>query len=358
MQREFESSIANSNNDFEKYLQRILRSALPRKGSWTYSKMHVGTNYITKATNATTKETFIVKVYNKASKVDHRAEHAIIGSLCKAGLHPGVVCFSEDYRIEEFVENASIGVFQLRMMPKLLRVVELIASLHSNSLLKSQILPLIEDKQPFVLALNTSWLNTFLNLHPTIQETLRGTKYESFGDSLGYLLTADFRILLDSLTPHNSKVVLSHNDVSAANLMHSKHAMYLIDYEYCRPNFRGYDLAVLVEDVTTDYEHPQYPNFVMRRKLALSRKEENVLLRHYIRCCGLATSKALFKAELTKLRKEVRSLRVLFQLAGTLWGLTTHDWEDAEFDEDNCWRIEYAKQRWHIFADYVKNSPV
>jgi thiamine kinase-like enzyme len=320
--------------------------------------MHVGTNYIAKVVNNITKEHYVVKVYNKSSKVNHQLEHIVIDRLSKVGLHPEVVCLDKNYRVEKFIEGAAINILQLRATPKLLHVVKLIASLHSNSQLKNQILPLIDDKRPFVLSMNDCWLHAFHELYPAIQETLKGTKYEAFGNSLNYLLSEDFRVLFKSLIPKTSQTVLSHNDVSAANLMHSKDSeMYLIDYEYCKLNFRGYDLAVLIEDITTDYDYSEYPNFKMHHELALTKKEEESLLRHYIDNTGIAMTKNELKVELKNLEREVRTLKVAFQLAGVLWGLTTHDWREGGFDEEDCWRIEYARQRWVIFVNYIKKNP-
>jgi len=358
MQKDLEFSLKTFCGDFNQFLHRILKHIAPNKNSWSYSRMHVGTNYVAKVVNNYTKDHYVIKVYNKSSKVNHELEHAVIDKLSKVGLHPEVVCFNENFRVEKFIERAAINIFQLRAIPKLLRVVELIASLHSNLQLKNQILPFIEDEKPFVLSINDCWLRTFQELYPLIQETLKDTKYETFSNSLGYLLTEDFEALFKSLIPKTSEIVLSHNDVSAANLMQSKDSeMYLIDYEYCKLNFRGYDLAVLIEDITTDYDHLDYPNFKIHHELALTKKEEKDLLRHYINSTEVAKTKSELQTELKKLKKEVRVLKIVFQFAGVLWGLTTHDWRNKDFDEEDCWRIEYARQRWVIFVNYIKKNP-
>eukprot|EP00826_Nyctotherus_ovalis_P003263 TRINITY_DN10661_c0_g2_i1.p1 TRINITY_DN10661_c0_g2~~TRINITY_DN10661_c0_g2_i1.p1 ORF type:complete len:366 (-),score=80.65 TRINITY_DN10661_c0_g2_i1:39-1136(-) len=338
-------------------LPRILRNISSNKNSWSYSKMHVGTNYITKATNNFTEDDYVVKVYSKSSGVNHELEHAVIDNLSDKGLHPAVYFFDQNYRVEEFIANSSVDSAQLGNFSKPMRVVKLIAILHSNSNLKSEVTPLADSEQPFVHMVEDSWLSHFHKLYPTIRKTLNDTKYEGFGASLSYMLSEEFHALLQSLTPKKREVVLSHNDISASNIMDTNDNMYLIDYEYCQLNYRGYDLAVLMEDISTDYSYSAYPHFKMHRELAFTEKEEEKLLRHYIVYSGLAVSKGEVNAELLKLRKEVRSLRVLFQLAGVLWGLANHDWNRESFNENDCWKIEYAKQRWEIFIYYIEKNP-
>lgn len=323
---------------------------------WECSRMHEGTNSIYKVTSKATREKYAVKLYNKRSKIDHALEHKIIEYLAKQGRHPAIIHSDDDCRIEELVEDAKTSIFELRAVPKLVQVVELIASLHNDELLRNAILPAVEDKRPFVLAVNESWLNSFNEVYGEIQKALKNTKYEAFGNSLGFLLTEDFQDLFRSLIPEKSELVLAHNDISTANLLCTKNddktEMYLIDYEYCRLNFRGYDLAVLFEDIVTDYDHPEYPSFQMHHELAIPPQEEELLLKHYVVARGQKAEGV--DAEVKKLRQEVISLRIIFQLAGALWGLTTHDWAKGSFDENNCWRVEYARQRWNIFLEYIK----
>jgi len=325
---------------------------------WEYSKMHEGTNNIFKIFNKHSKEKYALKIYNKCSKINHALEHNIIEYLAELKRHPSIIYSSNDYRIEEFIEDSKVDILQLRSLSKLMQVIELIASLHSDSQLRDNILPAIEDKRPFVLAVNESWLNSFREVYYEIQETLKNTKYEEFSISLSFLLTEDFQELFRSLMPNTSEVVLSHNDISAANLLSIKNndkvEMYLIDYEYCRLNYRSYDLATLFEDLITDYKHPEYPSFKIHHELAITPEEEDILLRHYISTRKLPKATKGVDMELKKLKQEVISLRIIFQLAATLWGLTTHDWSKKGFDENNCWRIEYAKQRWTVFQEYIK----
>eukprot|EP00826_Nyctotherus_ovalis_P014632 TRINITY_DN14093_c0_g1_i1.p1 TRINITY_DN14093_c0_g1~~TRINITY_DN14093_c0_g1_i1.p1 ORF type:complete len:365 (+),score=115.26 TRINITY_DN14093_c0_g1_i1:92-1186(+) len=323
---------------------------------WECLRMHEGTNNIFKVVSKSLGEKYAVKIYNKRSKINHTLEHKIIEYLAKQGRHPAIIYRDDDCRIEELIEDANMSIFELRAMPKLVQVVELIASLHNDEQLRSAILPSIEDKRPFVLAVNESWLNSFNEVYEEVQKNLKNTKYEAFANSLDFLLTEDFQDLFRSLIPEKSELVLAHNDISTANLLCTKNddktEMYLIDYEYCRINFRGYDLAVLFEDIITDYNYPEYPSFQMHHQLAITQQEENLLLKHYVTTRGQKTEGV--EAEVKRLRQEVISLRIIFQLAGALWGLTTHDWTKGNFDENNCWRVEYARQRWNIFLEYIK----
>ena len=324
---------------------------------WKCLRLHVGTNNIYKIYNANYKEKYVVKVYNECSMIDHMFEHRIIEYLGKLNLHPSVIYSCSEYRIERFIEGSGINNLQLREHSKLLKMVELIASLHNNKELKQEMFPLIQDKRSFVQIVNESWLNTFRNLYPKITETLSKTRFKKFANSLSWLLGEDFQNMFRSLLPSDEELVLSHNDISPANMLcpkdDDKAKMYLIDYEYCGLNFRGYDLAVLIEDIKTDYEYKEYPHFSMDQEMALTDEEENELLSHYIKFNNKIITKENLNLEVIKLKQQITSLKAIFQLAGTLWGITTHDWDKEVFDETNCWRIEYAMQRWKIFRNYI-----
>ncbi len=340
--------------------------AKPKGGScpadWTWIKLHVGTNTIYKVAQTSSGKQFILRVYNQCSGVDHDPELAIIETLAKSGRHPKVLFSCADYRLEEFVDSQSLDIFQLHALPMLLQVVELISTLHNDTSLLKATMPLLTDKRPFILQVYESWLGDFKRAYQKIEDRVRGSKYAPLIQELRCLFGEDFQKTFSSLLPKGGELVLSHNDISPANLLLAKTnevgekgRMQLIDYEYCGLNYRGYDLAVLIEDIVTDYQHPHYPTFKMHTELRLTPEEEDAVVWHYVGCSGLKSSDSDAETYFKRLRGEVTACKIVFQLAGVLWGVSTHDW-DAGFDENDCWRIEYARQRWDNFRSHMHSQ--
>jgi len=325
---------------------------------YKYEKLFVGTNTLYKITNNITNQKYVLKIYNKFSKIDHSLELSVIGYLSNKGKHPKVIISSPEYRIEEFIESPALDIFSLRTIPKLLKVVELISGLHNDIILKNNIEPLIKDKRPFILKIFEIWLDDFNKEYSHIKEMVKNTKYEGLIKELNSLFGETFKGVFSELLQTTGDIVLSHNDISPANLLCTNlktQDLCLIDYEYCGLNYRGYDLAVLIEDIVTDYMHPEYPTFKMHNELKISDSEENLIIHHYIKTGFSEKSDPEIEFYSKSLKKEVTSCKIIFQLAGVLWGITTHDWTKSNFDENNCWRIEYAKQRWQNFTNHMKN---
>ncbi len=326
---------------------------------WNLIKLHVGTNTIYKLTDITSGKRFLVRVYNQCSGVDHDLELTVIEALAKSGKHPKMLFACAQYRIEEFVDCQPLDIFQLHVPAMLLQVVELIAGLHNNVGLLKTTVPMLKDRRPFIVQVYESWLGDFKRAYPRIKEVVRNTKYAELIRQLACLFEEDFQKTFSSLLPKGGELVLSHNDISPANLLFTtskgKGRMSLIDYEYCGLNYRGYDLAVLIEDIVTDYQHPEYPTFKMHKELKLTEEEEETVIWRYVTCGGMKASDPGAESYFKRLKKEVTACKIIFQLAGVLWGVSTHDWT-AAFVENDCWRIEYAKQRWENFCQHMHNQ--
>ena len=325
-------------------------------GKWEWKQIHVGTNTIYKLANTDGRK-YIFKVYNPCSNLDHELELAVIEALAKSKQHPVVIYACNRFRVEEYIESPALDIYHLRTDSVLLSVVKLISAFHNNMELNSEIIPLLTDKRPFIRKIYESWLGDFKRSYEHIKSIIGNGKHKKLIDDLACLFREDFQKLFISLFPKDGELVLSHNDISPANLLYSQcggsiQELYLIDFEYAALNYRGYDLAVLIEDIITDYNHPDYPTFKMHNELKLSEEQENQIIIHYIRCSSIKPFGSEIKILAKKLKEEVKVCKIIFQLAGVLWGITTHDW-NSTYNENDCWRMEYAQQRWEKFTEHM-----
>lgn len=69
--------------------------------------------------------------------------------------------------------------------------------------------------------------------------------------------------MFENIQPKGSPEVFGHMDTSTLNFLYveSEDRVVIIDYDYSGYSYRGYDIALLLQDVKYDYNHPQYPFF-------------------------------------------------------------------------------------------------
>ena len=168
------------------------------------------------------------------------------------------------YRIEEYLDGRNLTFIELNNRLMVDSFSRKICDFHNNESLK-QIMSEYDNQKPFALVVLENWLKTFKKEYPMYLSKVKLPRNKFILAQLSYLLTEEFlKDYLELLPSGNSQIVASHNDIIENNLMilhNNEGKCYLIDYDYSKLNYRGYDLSLYLAESKMDYTNPEFPNF-------------------------------------------------------------------------------------------------
>ena len=195
----------------------------------------------------------IYRVFGSESVIDLEKTSKVFRELSFQNLAPKIYKETPFERIEEFLENtrniAREQLFSEHFAYKIGTVLKNFHSIDMSGVLSNS------ESAPSKLA--KQWREKAIaNLSSS------HSRSEEIQEALKFLEPEHLENFL-KLQPCSSPVVFSHLDTSYLNILYkeAEDQVCLIDYDYSDYAFRGFDIAMLLEDLKYDYNYPEYPFF-------------------------------------------------------------------------------------------------
>ena len=209
--------------------------------------------YMVQTSLPLTPKRLIFRVFGSGETLDLQTNSSIFHRLAENKVAPKIYLETSLYRVEEYLEDTR-NLQQLECLdPQMAcRIGKKLKEFHSHDLsdiLNSQVPVCITNVQKWRL-LGQSVLSKLFH-------TERGHQVSSALECIGDRF---YEMYMDIL-PKESPVVLAHMDTSFLNFLYkeSTEEIYIIDYDYAGYCYRGFDIAMLLQDIKYDYNHPHYP---------------------------------------------------------------------------------------------------
>eukprot|EP00347_Sterkiella_histriomuscorum_P000878 403374177 len=215
----------------------------------------------------------IVIRFFESKAADFKTEASIFKLMGERGWGPKEIEHTEQYRVEEYIDGRPLTTLELRNPFVAKKAMELICETNYDPTLNSLIRDLKEPSQNFSTDLiydrEKGWFNRYMN---EVRPVLQNTDFTGFPRAheifqLYEEIVRDKDAFIqeyESLFPVQQEIVFTHNDIQENNIMawnKNKTQFVLIDFEYSSLNFRGYDIASYLNEVSLDYTHPVHPKF-------------------------------------------------------------------------------------------------
>tara|TARA_B100001013_G_scaffold339968_1_gene262604 strand:- start:1806 stop:2717 length:912 start_codon:yes stop_codon:yes gene_type:complete len=162
---------------------------------------------------------------NTEKFIDRKLEYKIIKQLNPFGITRKLLQKFEQGSIESFLEGNSLNIEHFRDSYILSILGRKIFDLHSINILEHH------ERQPMLWNKIDIWYTQCIELYKDDSINL------PIINKIGNMIAEKKIIQVESL------VVLSHNDLSPANIIYNNSDIKFIDFEYSAYNYRGFDIA-------------------------------------------------------------------------------------------------------------------
>ncbi|OMJ72347.1 hypothetical protein SteCoe_29240 [Stentor coeruleus] len=200
-----------------------------------------------------TPKRFIFRVFGSAETLDLNANSAIFRRLAENKVAPKIYVETHSYRIEEFLEGTrNLRREEFAHRPIAIKISEKLKEFHSLNLSD-----LLESSIPVCIRNALKWKKLAEARLDEITETNRFEELQR----AKVALSPNFYDMYTDILPKESPIVLAHMDTSFLNILYreEKQEICLIDYDYTGYCYRGFDIAMLLQDIKYDYNYPVYP---------------------------------------------------------------------------------------------------
>ena len=209
--------------------------------------------YLVETNLPVTPKRLIFRVFGPGETLDLPTNSSIFQRLSQNEIAPQIYLETSEYRLEEYLEDTRT-LQQLECLDPLMacRIGKKLKEFHSQDL--SDIL---NSHVPVCITNVQKWRI----LGQSVLSKLIHTKRQQEVSSALECLNDRFYEMYMDVLPKESPILLSHMDTSFLNFLYkeSTEEIYIIDYDYAGYCYRGFDIAMLLQDIKYDYNYPQYP---------------------------------------------------------------------------------------------------
>eukprot|EP01066_Platyproteum_vivax_P008365 Platyproteum_vivax@DN3500_c0_g1_i1.p1 len=216
------------------------------------------TNVLYRIVNMTslTKPSVMLRIYGPKTEefIDRNREKIVLDELNKKHFGKKIYSRHEDCQIEEWIHGAVPTTADLKTTYQV-KVAEYMADLHSVEI-PSQLGAISTDPLWDHL---WKWFFKAKDIHDTTSTSPKVKMLQLINFDT---IENEMRLIQPLTKMAKSPIVMCHNDVMPGNILIKKNgAITLIDYEYCCPNHRGFDIAnYFIECVGTDCDWSKFPS--------------------------------------------------------------------------------------------------
>lgn len=209
--------------------------------------------YLVQTSLPMTPKNLVFRIFGSGETLDINTNSSIFHRLAENKIAPLIYLETSEYRLEEYLENTrTLGRLEC-LEPKVAHVISKeLKIFHSQDL--SDIL---NSRVPVCLTNVQKWRRLGLS---KLSKISNSTRQNEVTQSLDCISSHFYDMYIDIL-PKGSPIVLSHMDTSFLNFLYNeeKEEIRIIDYDYSGYCYRGFDIAMLLQDIKYDYNYPCYP---------------------------------------------------------------------------------------------------
>lgn len=371
---------------FFEHLFPLLKKEHERLGWPDITADQVTPTYMKALTNMTFKvecsipgtKPLLAKKFGKGF-VDELLERSLDNQISENyGLHgvgPKVLFYTEDIRVEEFLESDEF-TFEHMHCPRMRNMLAYyISKLHNSN-------PPVRNKKSMFTQIHNNDIKIvelFKEASEMKKDLYSEDEKKKVSEISSLIEEGEINWLKDQLAPFDTpeNVVPSHNDLLNGNILCLKDgSLKLIDFEYTTFNFRMFDFGNFVNESLIDYSKPSDPYFELRGSERPSMESLHPMVKYYLFFSGLkdplSTEELLHlvdnpkevhealiarlgdeEALATRLRDLEREIELGYLVSHyywILWGVIMSKNPDIKFNY-----IEFAYQRYQDYCE-VKNN--
>ena len=272
---------------------------------------------------------FIFRIFGSGETLDVSTSSSILHRLSQNNVSPKIFLETPEYRIEEFLEGTR-NLQRLECLEPSIanKIAKKIKEIHDQDL--SDIL---DARTPVCITNVQKWRKLGESVLSKIKDSGRQSEINQALEALGETFYENYLDLL----PKESPLVLSHMDTSFLNFLYKeeKEEIFLIDYDYAGYSYRGFDIAILLQDIKYDYNYPEYPFYQYYRSFP-----EDEVLSNYVKAYG----------EGADMFVECKRCMIAAHYFWAIWAFTLYDENSQGMD-----MLGYGLLRFREFLDGYNN---
>ncbi|CEF68389.1 Protein kinase-like domain-containing protein [Strongyloides ratti] len=342
-------NLKNLTNLLEKYLSRKYTI----KNSWKYEKINGGySNTLIKATNISTNETFVVRLFGSCMSSYHiiNKTNLISMYLGENKMGPKLYGVFSKGTIEEFLPGRNLTREELHLPEMTEKIGYYMGKIHKFELPFIKISTFWDDVQSWLYKLKVAeeeilkqyeifkndWTNeklceklgfkverinkyenTYLKIY--IKQTLFPPSETIPKTTSIKELYEEYNSILSKINNSKSPVVFCHNDLHEGNILYNedKNTILPIDYEYSCYNNRGFDFAQTLNHYAWEYgSSNEYGYNIFPNEYPTQQQLEN-FFRNYIKASNT-------KSSIEELINESTLFLEIPHFVWFIWGLEKH----------------------------------
>ncbi|CAG9315903.1 unnamed protein product [Blepharisma stoltei] len=218
----------------------------------------------------------IYRIFGNGETLNLQQTSTIFKRLSETGIAPKIYLELEHARLEEFIDGSRNLQREEFYQPHIIQLIsQKLREFHAQDLCD-----IVNNEDLVHMSLARKWRDlSIINL----QKYRNSEREEDIKEAIESL-DEKYLDMYRNIQPIGSPEVFAHMDTSTLNFLYVEDAdaIVIIDYDYSGYSYRGYDIALLLEDVVYDYNYSEWPYYLYNRDMEAS----DEIIAQYVKAYG------------------------------------------------------------------------